>query len=123
MHVHYTSVGVIVIVLYCCCVLQGPLTPTKLAGKGDTLQRSIATFDAKFPTLTHGTESSSTPAGKVQGSTAAPVTMPTTTDLDFTLSGAWEDYWESQLVERKNYVDMEEINFYSTHCAYKWHGA
>ncbi len=76
---------------------QGPLTPTKPQSKGDTLMRSIASFDVKFPTLVHTSDVSSTPASKVQ--TSAPVIVPSNPDMDFSLSGAWADYWETQLMD------------------------
>ena len=72
----------------------------------------MATFDAKFSGMAqHSDTSPAQFSGHGSGGNALPSFGQSNSEQDFTLVGAWEDLWDSQLHERKS-----QCNLYTLLC-------
>ncbi len=87
------------------CIVQGKTPPLKQAGKYSSIEKNVATFDAKFSSVTQHPEAAAAAilaGGRslVAGAPPSVAGQPAIVQ-DFTLLGSWKELWESHLHERE----------------------
>ena len=84
--------------------LQGQSSPAKPLSKTNSIEKNVATFDAKFPGLTQHSEVAAAPVsgrglGLGLGLGATPSSNVPAVQQDTTLMGPWAELWEGHLHE------------------------